>query len=671
MKNKKGFTLIELIIVISLLVVVAGLFTMSMMKSINKQKEEENKDIVAQIVSAANAYVSVNPQEVENLFNGYGYVDIPIGTLRDDGLLSEDLKDAKTGKRIPDDDKVRVKLDLGDYLDFIYPVDKSTDAWKFVAEDLYVDYSNEDVDWCSIDDNVYTGLITDPLNSDYEKFQSKMYLMNNKEGDPDEARMYTGDYFDEGKVNLRVTSCNVNPNKVGTYNITYKYFDEALKTEKTVNRVVYVNSSNEDVMGFTVVINRGQPIVRGTPEDEVPILIKEIYRNGAKDIPTTVGELASIGYEIKDFKTDTVGEGYTATVSRVVPNSDGSIPEPQKPNYDVISDTWKLTFDAGNGTVSPKDKIVTYKKPYGELPTPLRTGYDFAGWFTEAGGLGEEVTSETIMMTLKDHTLYAKWTPKEFTITFNPNTGVIDEPTKDVTYDDTYGELPTPTKPGYDFEGWYTAKDGGNKITDKTVVKILADQELYAHWTPKTYQVAFESNGCGSITNKTKNVSYDSTYGPLGTASKSDYIFNGWYTAKSGGTKVDQNTKVTGDQWLNSEEGKPAVTLYAHCTYNPPPVTPPYTPPSNRPTNNNNNSGGSSTNSSCTPSCGNACGNEIAAGQDCSNKWWQTTDPDEREALHIKAQEHYGNGTGGNNTYQDSDGTTWSNGVQISPKNKR
>lgn len=42
--------------------------------------------------------------------------------------------------------------------------------------------------------------------------------------------------------------------------------------------------------------------------------------------------------------------------------------------------TYTLTFDADGGTVSPATMSVTYGQPYGQLPTPQKTGYDFATW---------------------------------------------------------------------------------------------------------------------------------------------------------------------------------------------------------------------------------------------------------------------------------------------------
>lgn len=59
-------------------------------------------------------------------------------------------------------------------------------------------------------------------------------------------------------------------------------------------------------------------------------------------------------------------------------------------------------------------KVVTFNSPYGDLPMPQnRSGCTFIGWFSENNG---NVTSETIVTTPNDHTLYARWkeTPTKF-----------------------------------------------------------------------------------------------------------------------------------------------------------------------------------------------------------------------------------------------------------------
>lgn len=73
-----------------------------------------------------------------------------------------------------------------------------------------------------------------------------------------------------------------------------------------------------------------------------------------------------------------------------------------------------------------------------------------------------------------------------YPLTFNANANgaTVDTTSKTVTVGSAYGELPTATRTGgYTFDGWYTAKSGGTKITDTTLVSAAHGSTLYAHWT--------------------------------------------------------------------------------------------------------------------------------------------------------------------------------------------
>lgn len=84
------------------------------------------------------------------------------------------------------------------------------------------------------------------------------------------------------------------------------------------------------------------------------------------------------------------------------------------------------------------------------------------------------------------YNLYLINTGDEVTITFDPNGGTLNagEESKFVQPDSPYGSLPTPTRAGYRFDGWFTAIDGGEKVEETTVMSSRAAHTLYAHWTP-------------------------------------------------------------------------------------------------------------------------------------------------------------------------------------------
>ncbi len=81
------------------------------------------------------------------------------------------------------------------------------------------------------------------------------------------------------------------------------------------------------------------------------------------------------------------------------------------PNYDTVNKTksYTVTFNANGGSCSTASKTVTYNSTYGTLPTPTRTGYTFAGWYTASSG-GTKITSSSVYTTSGNSTLYAHWT---------------------------------------------------------------------------------------------------------------------------------------------------------------------------------------------------------------------------------------------------------------------
>ena len=73
--------------------------------------------------------------------------------------------------------------------------------------------------------------------------------------------------------------------------------------------------------------------------------------------------------------------------------------------------------------------------------------------------------------------------PDTYVVTFNPNGGTVNPASKTVVNGERYGALPVPEREGYSFAGWFTAPDGGTRVTEDTVVSLTADQTLYARWT--------------------------------------------------------------------------------------------------------------------------------------------------------------------------------------------
>ncbi|MBQ7653745.1 MAG: InlB B-repeat-containing protein, partial [Clostridia bacterium] len=76
--------------------------------------------------------------------------------------------------------------------------------------------------------------------------------------------------------------------------------------------------------------------------------------------------------------------------------------------------------------------------------------------------------------------------PLIYTITLDPNGGIVDETTISVEAFAPVGELPTPVRDGYVFLGWYTEREGGEKVNSD--YSTLIDRTLYAHWNSELSQ---------------------------------------------------------------------------------------------------------------------------------------------------------------------------------------
>lgn len=205
------------------------------------------------------------------------------------------------------------------------------------------------------------------------------------------------------------------------------------------------------------------------------------------------------------------------------------------------ANSYNISLDPGNGS-AVSSKSVTFGQNYGTLYTPDWAGHVFQGWFTAKNG-GAQITANTAMTVPNDHTLYGQWTVITYTVTLNGNGG-NNPGSITVEHGGQYGTLPTPTRTGYTFQGWFTAQDGGDviPITGMKTIVTNGNHTLYARWVPTAYVVTLDANGGsggGSV-----EVKFGEAYGELPVPSRTGYAFEGWFTAKTGGSKVTASTTV-------------------------------------------------------------------------------------------------------------------------------
>ena len=178
------------------------------------------------------------------------------------------------------------------------------------------------------------------------------------------------------------------------------------------------------------------------------------------------------------------------------------------------ANTWTVSYNANGGTGAPSSQTKTYGKALtlsttkptkasasagsytvtynyngnGSADTTATaartTAYTFSKWNTKADGSGADYSSGGSYTANEAVTLYAKWSASTTAA--------------EVT-------LPTPTRTGYTFAGWYTAASGGSLVgAGGAKYRPSKNVTLYAHWTANEYTLSI-SAGTGSSVSVKRN----------------------------------------------------------------------------------------------------------------------------------------------------------------------
>lgn len=213
-----------------------------------------------------------------------------------------------------------------------------------------------------------------------------------------------------------------------------------------------------------------------------------------------------------------------------------------------------IVRDDGHGTGSADPASATAGTEITLTAAP-NAGYHFKEWQVMSG----DVTVRDDKFTMPSDNVEIKAifeedappTPTEYTVTFDGNDGTpsVDSMT---TTKQKLTSLPDASRSKHSFNGWYTEKSGGTKITTDTV--FSANTTVYAHWTHtgdnnppvNYYTLRFETGGGSAIpgVRETYNTYMDLTkYVPT----RHGYTFVGWYSEQSLVNKVS-DIYLTGDR---------------------------------------------------------------------------------------------------------------------------
>ena len=330
--------------------------------------------------------------------------------------------------------------------------------------------------------------------------------------------------------------------------------------------VMAVNDLGEDVKEFSITIAKA-------PETEYAVTVRDDgHGTGSADPASatagteiTLTAAPNAGYHFKEWQVMS-GDVTVRDDKFTMPGSDVEVkaifeedapPAPAEYTVTVIS--------SGNGTASASHAKAVAGTEITLTAAP-NAGYHFKEWQVMSGDV--TVRDDKFTMPGSDVEVKAIFeedappAPTEYTVTFDGNDGTPSVGSM-TTAKQKLTSLPDASRSKHSFNGWYTEKSGGTKITTDTV--FSANTTVYAHWTHtgdnnppvNYYTLRFETGGGSAIPDvrETYNTRIDLTkYVPT----RHGYTFVGWYSERSLVNKVS-DIYLTGDMTVYA--GWRAVTI--------------------------------------------------------------------------------------------------------------
>ena len=192
-----------------------------------------------------------------------------------------------------------------------------------------------------------------------------------------------------------------------------------------------------------------------------------------------------------------------------------------------------------------KEITVTFGTTFGAASgweaEPARVGYDFVGWYENAEGSGAAVVgTQTVDEELTDYVLYAKWSAKTYTISYeNLNGTTVSSATEYTVEKDVTFATPS-ARTGYNFVEWRLKNADGQVVT--STEGMTENITVWAVWEVKTFTVTLNYNYTDAPASKSITVTFGTTFGAANgwetKPERSGYVFLGWNESAEGTGKA-------------------------------------------------------------------------------------------------------------------------------------
>jgi len=321
-----------------------------------------------------------------------------------------------------------------------------------------------------------------------------------------------------------VPFARVNPDNDGTYtqSVTMLAGMNYMFTASAENAIGKPSFEGPSIYGAPLSVTyNGQSNTSGS----VPVNSTIYLRGGSVTVAGNTGSLARAGYTWGGWTSNSNGTGtvYSGGENYTLGNSNLILYAKWNPN------TLTVTYDSKGGSDVNAGSVLTG----GSLsaPTaPTRTGYDFAYWSASDGGAA--LIFPYSPPNTGNFTLYARWTAKSLTVTYDTQGGSSVSSGSTKTGGGISVSPGNPTRTGYTFNGWHANATGGSALTFPYAHGETGDFTLYAQWSAVTYTITYAKNGAtGNLATSSETYSTGGTAISLpgrGTLTKAGHTFAGW-----------------------------------------------------------------------------------------------------------------------------------------------
>ena len=459
--NKKGFTLVEVIVSLALLSLIGVAVGISLNKIFKSQEVKNYDEYVEKVKSSALLYANNTVEIINELNSNSSYKVVKIKELIDNGYINKNLTNPLTKEKIKGTEQIKIYYNENYEMMAEYPYED--------AGEIYLYTMNYNITYKSDEDNLcYKGL-------------NGPTLQLVKVGINDAGSKYEDVVLDSG-INIKAymedgSTCKIDTSKIGTYKIRYEYTIDGTN-KKTAERTITVKPSKPNVDTFSIK-----------------------YENETITDPTFDAYNAILNLQARDedglnlkYCLVATGENDTPSVTSCNGTSD---------NDNIEENKW---IDAKNNIIDIKDKTLNIKMFSKEATENKLKIYVFVKNDFEEHTSNTELNPRGIIYIIRNKlTLiysYDSNTPnydnKEYNLKIGENISSY------------LSEAEITTDNDYHFEGWYTDKNGGGDSSDEHP-KIYEDLTFYADWYKYCTDTYVRSTKCSEKCGGGKkiNVRYD------------------------------------------------------------------------------------------------------------------------------------------------------------------